>query len=49
VNELLIKILKVMLTLTAFFTDKEDSIIRSDISMSVIYAEAVRDSIWEEM
>ncbi len=48
-NELLIKILKVMLTLTAFFTDKEDSIIRSDISMSVIYAEAVRDSIWEEM
>jgi len=38
-----------MLTLTAFFTDKEDSVIRSDISTSVIYAEAVRDSIWEEM
>ncbi len=34
-----------MLTLTAFFTDKEDSVIRSDISTSVIYAEAVRDSI----
>jgi len=49
VNELSIKILKVMLTLTAFFADKEDSIIRSDILMSVIYAEAVRDSIWEEM
>ncbi len=34
-----------MLTLTAFFTDKEDSVIRSDILTSVIYAEAVRDSI----
>jgi len=49
VNELLIKILRVMLTLTAFFTDKEDSVIRSDILTSVIYAEAVRDSIWEQM
>jgi len=38
-----------MLTFTAFFTDKENSVIRSDILMSVIYAEAVRDSIWEEM
>ncbi len=28
-----------------FFTDKEDSVIRSDILMLVIYAEAVRDSI----
>jgi len=45
VNEFLIKILRVMLTLTAFFTDKEDSIIRSDILTSVIYAEAVKDSI----
>jgi len=34
-----------MLTLAAFFTDKEDSIIRFDISISVIYAEAVKDSI----
>ncbi len=34
-----------MLTLMMFFTDKEDSIIRSDILTSVIYAEAVRDSI----
>jgi len=49
VNELLIKILRVILTFTAFFTDKEDSIIRSDILMSVIYVEAVKDSIWEEM
>ncbi len=32
-----------------FFTDKEDSVIKSDISMFIIYAEAVRDSIWEEM
>ncbi len=48
-NEFLIKILRIMLTLTAFFTDKEDSIIKFNILMSVIYAEAVRDSIWEEM
>jgi len=34
-----------MLTLTVFFIDKEDFIIRSDILTSVIYAEAVRDSI----
>ena len=38
-----------MLILITFFTDKKDFIIRSDISISVIYAEAVRDSIWEEM
>ncbi len=48
-NEFSIKILRAMLTLTAFFINKEDSIIRSDISTSVIYAEAVRDSIWKEM
>jgi len=34
-----------MLTLAAFSADKEDSVIRSDILMFVIYAEAVRDSI----
>jgi len=34
-----------MLILTAFFIDKEDSIIRFNILTSVIYAEAVRDSI----
>ncbi len=44
-NELLIKILKVILTLTVFFTDKEDFMIRFDILTSAIYAEAVRDSI----
>ena len=48
-NEFLIKILRIMLTFTAFFIDKEDSMIRSDILTLVIYAEAVRDSIWEEM
>ncbi len=32
-----------------FFIDKKDSIIKFNILMSVIYAEAVRDSIWEEM
>jgi len=45
VNELLIKILRVMLTLTAFFADKKDSVIKLNILMSVIYAEAVKDSI----
>ena len=49
VNELLIKILRVILTLMTFFTDKEDSMIRPDILTSALYAEAVRDSIWEEM
>jgi len=48
-DKLSIKILRVMLTLVMFFIDKEDSVIKSDISTSVIYAEAVRDSIWEEM
>ncbi len=48
-NELLIKILRIMLTFMTFFIDKEDSMIRSDILTSVIYAEAVKDSIWEEM
>ncbi len=38
-----------MLILIIFFTDKKDFIIRSDILTSVIYAEAVRDLIWEEM
>jgi len=49
VNEFSIKILRIILTLTAFFTDKEDSVIRSDILTSAIYTEAVRDSIWKEM
>ncbi len=48
-NEFLIKILRVILTLIMFFTDKEDFIIKSDILTSVIYIEAVKDSIWEEM
>ena len=37
------------MTLTVFSADKKDSIIKSDILMSIIYAEAVKDSIWEEM
>ena len=44
-NEFLIKILKAILTLTVFFTNKKDSVIRSDILTSVIYAEVVRDLI----
>jgi len=49
VNKFLIKILRAILTFTAFFIDKEDFIIRSDILMLVIYAEAVKDLIWKEM
>ena len=45
-NELLIKIFKVILTLIMFSADKEDlTMIKFDIFISVIYAEAVRDSI----
>jgi len=35
----------IILIFTALFTDKEDSVIKSDILMLIIYAEAVRDSI----
>ncbi len=38
-----------MLTFMMFSTDKEDFMIRSDLLTSIIYAEAVRDLIWEEM
>jgi len=44
-NEFLIKILRIILTLITFFIDKENSVIRSDILTLVIYTEAVRDSI----
>jgi len=43
-DELSTKISRAMLTLAAFFTGKEDSVIRPDISTSATYAEAVRDS-----
>ncbi len=45
IDKFLIKILKIMLTFTAFSIDKEDFIVRSDILTFVIYVEAVRDSI----
>ncbi len=48
-NKFSIKILKIILTLTVFFTDKEDSVIKFNILISTIYTEAVKDSIWEEM
>ena len=32
-----------------FFIDKEDSVIRLDILMFIIYVKAVKDLIWEEM
>jgi len=46
-NEFIIKILKVMLTLTAFTVNDENNkySVKTDISTSLIYAEAVRDSI----
>jgi len=50
-NEFMIKILKIMLTLTAFTVNDENNehSAKTDISTSLIYAEAVRDSIWEKM
>ena len=50
-NEFIIKILKVMLTLTAFTVNDENNkySVRIDILTFLIYTEAVRDLIWEEM
>ncbi len=46
-NKLITKILKIMLTLTAFTVNNKNNehSARTDISTSLIYAEAVRDSI----
>ncbi len=46
-NEFIIKILRIMLTLTAFTVNDENNkhSVRTDISTSLIYAEAVRNSI----
>jgi len=46
-NEFIIKILKVMLTLTAFTVNDENNeySVKTDILTSLIYAEAVRDLI----
>jgi len=46
-NELIIKILKIMLTLTAFTVNNENNeySAKTDILTSLIYAEAVRDLI----
>jgi len=46
-NEFIIKILKVMLTLTAFTVNDENNeySLKTDILTSLIYAEAVRDLI----
>jgi len=43
----MIKILKIMLTLTAFTVNNENNeyLIKTDILTSLIYTEAVRDSI----
>ena len=49
-NEFLFKILRIMLALTVFTVDEEDSDdIKFDISIFVIYAEAVKDFIWNKM
>ncbi len=50
-NKLIIKILKIMLILTAFTVNDENNkySIKADILTFLIYVEAVRDSIWEEM
>ena len=46
-NEFIIKILRIMLTLTAFTVNDENNkhSVKTDISTSLIYAEAVRNSI----
>ena len=46
-NKFIIKILKIMLTLTAFTVNDKNNeyLIKIDISTSLIYAEAVRNSI----
>ncbi len=46
-NEFIIKILRVMLTLTAFTVNDENNkySVRTDILISLIYIEVVRDSI----
>ncbi len=46
-NEFIIKILKVILTLTAFIVNDENSkyLVKTDILTSLIYIEAVRDLI----
>ena len=48
-DELSIKILRIILIFVTFSADKKNSVTKSDISMSVIYVEAVRDLIWKEM
>jgi len=50
-NEFIIKILKIMLTLTAFTVNDENNeySAKTDILTFLIYIEAVRDSIWREM
>ena len=50
-NELIIKILKVILILTAFIVNDESNeySVKTDILTSLIYAEAVKDLIWEKM
>ena len=50
-NKFMIKILRIMLTLTAFTVNDESNeyLVRTDISTSLIYIEVVRDSIWEEI
>jgi len=40
---------KIILTLVTFSADKENFAIKFNIFTFVIYAEAVRDSIWKEM
>jgi len=50
-NELITKILRVMLTLTAFTVNDENNeySVKIDILTFLIYVEAVRDSIWRKM
>jgi len=49
VNELSIKMFRIMFALVIFSAGKENFVIKFDIFMFIIYVEAVRNSIWKEM
>jgi len=48
-NELSIKMSKVMFVFVTLSANEKNSVIKFNIFMFIIYTEAVRNSIWEEM
>jgi len=49
VNEFSIKMSKIMFAFVTLSADKKKFVIKYNIFMFIIYAEAVRDSIWKEI